>query len=273
MQEQDTKLPDFANPPVDETALSIQFAPIPGFGVPHFGLYWSRIRNEFGRTAVHSPITNLTEQFDDPSRQIPRHGIQFVTSPDARCWFLDDTGTRLLQLQRDRFIHNWRRVAGDEEYPRFPAVSETLRKEWNRLCEFLKSESLGPPEVNQCEVLYINHIEHKKGWSSYGELNKVIAPWSGRPSGSFLPDPERASMEVHYLLPNQLGRLHISAQPVIRVRDGQEVLQISLTARGAPKSSTVDDIFAWLELGRKWVVKGFSDFTAEPMHKLWERRS
>lgn len=273
MVNRDLALPDYQNPPIDETVLSIQFAPIPDFSVPHFGLYWKQIRREFGRYEVKPPIATATEQFDTTVRPSSKQfGIQLVEAPDVRCWFLDDSGTRLIQIQSDRLVHNWRRVTGSEVYPRYPAVRDTLRKEWERFCSFLQTEGFVAPDVNQCEVTYVNHIEYGTGWSGYSELSDVIAGWSGRGSGKFLPAAERATMKVHYLLPNKKGRLHISVDPVVRVRDGQEVLQLSLTARGAPESSQLESILGWLDLGREWVVKGFTDFTTQKMHKIWGRK-
>ena len=273
MAERTPDLPDFANPPVDETVLSLQFGPIVQLGAPHFGLYWAKIRSEFPKVQVQPPLPSVTEQFELGSPAPPKFGVRFMAEPDLRCWFLDVTGNRLLQVQRDRFIHNWRRLTGSETYPRYPSIRATMEAEWIRFCDFLASEQLGAPDVNQCEVTYVNHIEYDNGWKGYGELNRVIAPWSGTHSGAFLPDPERANMEVHYLLPNNLGRLHVAVEPVIRARDAREVLQLALTARGAPKSSSLEDIFRWLDLGREWIVKGFADFTEKDMHKIWERQA
>jgi uncharacterized protein (TIGR04255 family) len=264
----DEPLPDFTAPPVNETAISIQFAPIVNFGVPHYGLYWKLLRDEFPNYQVHPPIVNVTEQFDVPARA-PRLGLQLVMQPEMRCWYLDVSGNRLLQLQNDRFVQNWRQVSGTETYPRFPKIREMCLTEWNRFCDFLKQEHLSQPQVTQCEVTYVNHIEYGKGWDGYGDLSSVISPWSGNASGNFLPNPEQVNMEAHYRLPSDLGRLHISVEPVVRVRDSKEVLQMTLTARGAPKSSSQEDVFEWIDLGRKWVVKGFSDFTAARIHAFW----
>ncbi len=265
-------LPEFADPPVNETVLSIQFAPIQDFGIPHFGPYWDKIRSEFSKFQVQPALPPATERFEGFPQGLGI-GIQFFSQPDVRCWFLDETGGRLIQVQRDRFIHNWRQITGKEKYPRYPVVKKTLETEWKRFCAFLKSGNLELPQVNQCEITYVNHIEPGKGWKDYGELNKVIAPWSGSHSGNFLPSPERVNMEAHFRFPNDLGRLHISAAPVLRGRDNQEVLQITMVARGAPKSSKDEDIFAWMDLGREWIVRGFADFTAKPMHSIWGRTS
>jgi uncharacterized protein (TIGR04255 family) len=275
--ERDPTLPDFTNPPVIETVLSLQFAPLEQFGIPHFGLYWQKIRSEYPRYELHPPLIGVTEKFD-PSLLHQKIGLRidlgFALGPAVRCWFIDESGNRLLQVQKDRFIYNWRKVKGDEIYPRYESIKDKFKEEWLRFCAFLREENLGAPEVNQCEVTYVNHIDYNSGWEGYGELSKVIACWKGSYSGTFLPPPEKVNLNVSHLLPGKEGRLHISLEPVLRSRDAVEVLQLNLTARGAPSSSSVEDIFRWLDLGRSWVVRGFTDFTTENMHKkLWGRES
>lgn len=270
MREDPPDLPDFADPPINESALSIQFQPLASFGIPHFGLYWQKIRPEFGRFQLVPPIPQTTEQFAGP--QPIRLNLQLLAQPEVRCWFLDATGERLVQVQRDRFIHNWRQIDGTEKYPRYPTIRKSLHRHWITFMEFLQAEGLEPPNVNQCEVTYVNHIEYGRGWTGFGVLNQVVAPWSGKHVDGFLPAPERVGLEVHYCLPNDLGRLHVSAAPVVRGRDSREVFQVTLTARGAPVSTAIDDVFDWLDLGRQWVVKGFADFTSDAMQKIWGRK-
>ncbi len=269
----DSGLPDFAHPPVDEVAISLQFPPIPGFSVPHFGLFWRLIRSDYPKFNVQQPITNVMEHFG-PGAPIGRQlGLAFLELPEIRCWYLDETGNRLVQVQCDRFVHNWRKITGTETYPRYPDLRSRLEKEWNRFCEFIRDEKLEAPKINQCEVLYVNHIEYEKGWSGYGELDRVIAALATpKAKNRFLPAPERISMSVVYPLEENAGRLYVSFNPVVRARDGKEVLQMTLTARGAPKSGSVDDAFAWLDIGRKWVVRGFADFTTDTMHSVWGKQ-
>ena len=58
-------LVDFESPPVVETVLGVEFAPIRGWAVPHFGLYWNEVRSEFPRFDVHAPLPSQIERFDD----------------------------------------------------------------------------------------------------------------------------------------------------------------------------------------------------------------
>jgi uncharacterized protein (TIGR04255 family) len=264
---------DFKHPPVWETVLSVQFSPL-RFSNLHSGLYWLKIRDEFPRSELRPPLAHIKEEFGFSEVKAATKisfDLNAHAEPQVRYWFLDKKGNKLLQVQNDRFVHNWQKVTGTEVYPRYETVRKTFQKEWEGYCEFLKEEKLGAPEVDQCEVTYINHIEYDKGWKPYAELNKVIAPWSGTYSGNFLEAPEKVSINVSYLLPEHQGRLHLSLGPVIRASDAKEVLQLILTARGAPATSENEDIYKWLDLGRKWIVKGFTDFTSAEIQKTWER--
>ena len=261
---------NFKNAPVIETVLSIQFKPIHGFTIPHFGLYWKTIREEFKHCEVKNPIVHMIEDFQrGPTQRSSAIDLDLSTERAVRYWFMDPTRNSFIQIQQDRFIFNWQRVEKEDEYPRYRKTREKFLKEWNRFCEFLTNENLPLPEVDQCEVTYVNHIEYAAGWNSYGQLNKIVSYWSGKASGNFLPPPEKVNVNIRYSMPNDQGRLYISLQPVIRARDGVEVLQLNLTTRGAPTSTKTDDVFKWLDLGRQWIIEGFTDFTTEEMHREW----
>jgi uncharacterized protein (TIGR04255 family) len=142
---------------------------------------------------------------------------------------------------------------------------------WELFVEFVKQNRLGEVNVLQCEVTYINHLEIGEGLNSASELQGVFPCWSGKTSGTFLPAPENVGFDVTYQMPDQEGRLRVSVKPAIRHQDGLEILQLTLTARGKPKGSDLGSVLGWLDKGREWVVRGFTDFTSEKMHRLWQR--
>jgi uncharacterized protein (TIGR04255 family) len=263
-------LPDYKTPPVVETVLGVQFEEISKFSIPFFGLYWNRVRSEYPRFQVLPPLGTIAEPYNPAAGQISV-SFSVVSEPVVRCWFLDDKGNWLIQLQNDRFILNWRKVTGEEEYPRYEKVRARFELEWTRFCKFLLDERLGSPKVTKCEVTYVNHLEYNLGWKSYGELNQAIALWSGSHSGGFLPSPHRVSINSTYLMSENNGKLHIAMQPVLRKRDGEEILQLNFTAQCDPPSPANEEILQCFNLSRKWIVEGFTDFTAPHMHKIWER--
>ncbi len=225
--------------------------------------------SRFPSLELQGPLPAVTEEFGRP--QALAFGIQFIQGDESRYWYIDETETRLLQVQKDRFIHNWRRVK-DEPYPHYDDIRPRFEKEWLEFCSFLKDEGYDKPAVNQCEVTYVNHIEPGTDGTEVGDLGKVISCWSGSYSGQFLRQPETVTFNVRYLIPENRGRLHIIGQPVIRKRDAKQVFQLNLTARGKPNSSELQDILEWLDLGHRWIVNGFTDFTTPEMHRAWKRK-
>lgn len=262
-------LPDYEHPPVVETYLSVQFTPLAQFSIPHFGLFWAKIREDYPTVQVQPPLGPVIEQFGAGLFAQPKLGVEVMTVPEVRCWFVEKSGAVLTQVQNDRFIHNWRKQKPEDVYVHYDKIKPSFTTEWVKFFEFLEEAGIGKPEVNQCEMSYVNHIELGAGWTSFGELEKVIAPWSGEYTGTFLPKPESVNIGVRYLLPDQKGRLHIEVQPAIRQKDAKEILQLNITARGKPESSDLSHILEWLDLGHDWIVRGFTDFTTDIMHREW----
>jgi len=266
-------LPDFESPPVIETVLGVEFSPLARFSIPHFGMFWQTIRADYPNFSVQPPLDPQIEGAGDGK---PPKGpgvlIRILGHPPVRCWFINAKNTELVQLQSDRFLFNWRKIVGTEAYPHYDDHTRPVFcREWERFCSFLRDNELGQPQVRQCEITYVNHLEKGQGWQSLADMASIFPCWSGRMTGSFLPVPEAVEIGSGYQLPGGSGRLRITIQPAIRHTDQKEVLQLTLAVRGKPASGNTQDILKWLDLGREWIVRGFTDFTSEAMHKLWRR--
>jgi len=265
-----TPLPEFESPPVDEVALGVDFLPLPNWKVPYSGLFWETIRDRYPSCDVQPTIFNPPEQFGVIPPEI---AVRFYHDPNAvRCWFLDDTGNHLVQLQPDKFLRNWRRLTGNEPYPRYSTLRPAFEADWNLFGDFLRAQHLESPQAVQCEVTYINNIERGAGWESFADLSSVTPLWAGTTSGGFLDAPESIGLNLAFPMEEQMGRLRVSIDHAFRVRDGKEILRLQLVARGKPISSSTADILAWLNVGHEWVVRAFADITTSKMHALWGRK-
>lgn len=270
-----TPLPKFDDPPVVESVLSVEFAPLERWGVPHYGLFWEAIRQDFPRWDVKPPLSSVIERFDKPSPDEQPPSVTLRPGPpDFRCWYIDEDDRTLIQIQNGRFIHNWRKTGPEDKYPHYDkSIRLAFEQNWKKFCDFTQQNDLGQPYVIQCEITYINHLEIRKGWESPADLPKVLLPWSGATNGHFLPAPDSVAFDVNFRLPDDKGRLRVSAKPAIRNSDGTEIVQLNLTARGKPDKDDPTSALEWLDLGRQWVVRGFADLTSSEMHKLWKRRT
>ncbi|MCE9577063.1 MAG: TIGR04255 family protein [Deltaproteobacteria bacterium] len=262
-------LPKFANPPIVETVLGFEFSPI-RWSVPHFGLFWSEIRSQYPHHEVQPPLNSLIERFGN-DRISPNLQIQFLQHPLVRCWFVDPSNRRLIQIQQDRFIQNWRKQGPEDQYPHYEQIWPGFEKEWARFCAFSEREELGQPQVTQCEVTYVNQIERGAAWSSLNDLGDVVTFWKSTPASSYLPAPEAVLAKIAFVIPRLAARLHVELQHALRTPDLTEVLQLSITVRGQPKSGSSADLNEWMGLAREVVVRSFVDLTTPRMHEIWKR--
>ena len=104
----------------------------------------------------------------------------------------------------------------------------------------------------------------------------MLRQWTDLPSDGFLPQAEDVALRFRYVIPDDsgrpIGRLHVVFQPAWRTADNLPIFTMNLTARGKPLRGGVEGAFAFFDLGRRWIVKGFADLTTQAMQdKIWGR--
>src|SRR5690606_15754704 len=123
--------PSFRQPPVVETALSIQFDELRGFQTTHFGEYYLTVKDQFPVVVEKQRIERVVESFPAVPR-MPALRIGPAMAQAGRIWFRDAAdGCVMLQLQPDRFAFNWCRN-DMEEYPRYATNQPKLFEEFDR---------------------------------------------------------------------------------------------------------------------------------------------
>ena len=264
-------LPDFSDPPVVETVLSVHFDRLSALRTAHFGLYWGEVRDRFPMTEEHGELASLLEQ--SPDQPQPIVGIQFQAleaPPTPRFWFTDEHGTELIQVQRDRFIKNWRKTCEGAQYPRYEKVRAGFDQDFSNFAQFVSRNQLGTIRVKQCEVTYINHIVARAGWETHADIDKVFTMWRA-PESTYPGQAQDLTLRARFPISDKsggfVGRLHVTLQPVTRLSDGAPMFLLDLTARGQVGEGT--DFF---DLGREWIVRSFAELTTPAMHKIWGRR-
>jgi uncharacterized protein (TIGR04255 family) len=271
-------LPDYARPPVNEVVLSVQSSKL-SLTTPLLGLFWGQVRDTYPEFQIQPPLGPVIERFgDQPETVGPVAGLRLLETPETpRCWFIDRSGSRLVQLQQDRLIYNWRRVEDSDEYPRYAPVKQSFSVEYGRLRDFVASEpKAGELLPEWCEVTYVNHLPLEGTRWPPGVLERVFtlfAPW---PAEKRLPAPELGQFALSFLMTDEAGRpagrLHVSLKNAARRRDSVRVLVLELTARGQPEGEGLDGALRFMDRAHEWIVHGFTELTTRAMHQLWERR-
>lgn len=264
-------LPDYESPPVIEVVCGILFKSIDTLLAPHLGLLWERYRSEYPICREVAPLTSVIERFDET----PQVNLQLADVPPLpRIWFVHKNDNGIIQVQRDRFLHNWKKVRPEDEYPRYPEVITLFKDRLSRFESFLNENDLGAIEPQQYEMTYINHIPQGDGWTTLNEIGKVFPDFSLRViERRFLPEPEGINWRTSFVLPDEAGRLHITIRHA-KLRDsGLPVILLDLTVRGIGIDKSPKGMADWFDLAREWIVRGFADLTGKEVQKnIWRRK-
>jgi len=262
-------LPDFKAPPVREVAIAVQFERIPALSQAHVGLFWSTIRHDYPVTQDQEPLPSQVEDLSG-TPMAPLFKIEFGPRPPLRrAWFLNPDGSRLVQIQQDRLVHNWRYQG--EPYPRFEPLAAEFQGIQASFFGLLETLRLPVPRVEQVEVTYIN-------WIPAAWMDEVVT----FVSMPFLPDglgtPDSGALSTRFLVVDEgarVGRLYLEASSAVSQESGglEAGYLLNLTFRaphqggGDPEETT-----RLLLRGREAIVQAFTAFTPDDLHETWERQ-
>lgn len=268
-------LPAFEAPPVVEVSVSLQFTEIEGLNTAHLGLVWQKFRREFPRVETQPPLPRILE----PDRIEPPVPVTLELKkapPLPRMWFISGDGTRLVQIQGDRFAFNWRRLDPSERYPRYDQIRSAFLRNLGAFAQFLKEEGFEDLDPDQVDLTYVNHISATDKEGGFSPLENHLLLWAGAPPGARLPRPDSVSLRTQLTYRDGdkfLGRLHIDLDSVFQTPDGSPAYQLQLTARGAPLDrQELQGVPAFLDRAHVWIVQTFASLTTKEMHNEWQRR-
>lgn len=256
--------PHFAKPPIVEVACGIQFEGLEQWRTPHYGQFWTKIQPDYSDTEDHPPLARVRL---DPA---PAFEPQWSPLPPLRrVFFIRPPGNFLIQLQQNRLLHNWRKVADADEYPRFDMAFERFMWSWGQFNEFLSSVNLPCPKPEIWELTYINHIVDKDARFPR-DVWEYLGFYERSPEATTAMVASGMTIQFIWPLADQLGTLSLDVKHGSRVNDQQEVLVIELTARGAAKEDAAS-MNSWFSVAHDAIVNTFERLTTERAHKMWEK--
>jgi uncharacterized protein (TIGR04255 family) len=265
------KLPEYDKPPVIEVVCGVQFEELTSLQAVHLGSLWQKLKPEYDHAKEVPPLAPAIETFGE--QQGTMTIMLAEVPPLPRTWLLTPKENGIVQVQRDRFLHNWKKVAPEDEYARYKTVIEMFRKRLATFEEFLTENDLGSVRPLQYEMTYVNHVPLGDGWNSLNEIGSVFPDFVRKQdSDRFLPSPDQVNWRTSFPLPDQQGRLHALIRHTTRTTDQKPLLYFELTARGMASEDTREAMWNWFDLAHVWIVRGFTDFTsAEVRKKVWRQ--
>jgi uncharacterized protein (TIGR04255 family) len=264
----------FERPPIIETALGVQFAPIARFSAGHYGWFWKQYLDASWTKSQDGPrLINQFEKFGEQAAwRVPSPPVVFQgpAQPD-RIMFVNDGDDRVIQIQDDRFYYNWRKRQGD--YPSFAETYPEFRRYLQTFEDFLQESGLEATLQNQWELTYFNSIPRGELWSSPSDWPAMLPGLFGR------IDAQTDTLVLESFsgmwkceIPPRRGRLYISAQHTKSEND-QEVLQVHLTARGPIIAGDDEwDLASGMGIGHAALVRTFRSIASSAALSHWRAR-
>jgi uncharacterized protein (TIGR04255 family) len=248
----------FEKPPLREVVFDVGFEEPAAMTAVHFGLVWESFRQEFPTTEDHPQLID------------PNFDGGLLTSP--RVWFIHHDDTRVIQVQKNRFIYNWRRRGG--EYPSFDVVYPEFKRHFSTFKRALEELGVPPVRARKLELKYINLIRPGDVWETYSDISRILPDLSWRSSRDrFLSGPDDLNVSFRFNMPDSNGELVASLSSGIERHTKERVLQLELRVSGATSSEGNIEIEEWFSIAHLAIVNTFVDLTSESIqHNVWGRR-
>jgi len=260
--------------------LAAQFQQIEQLDLRHVGALAERFAQKYPNFQTQAPLEPVIERFDGPksARGISIDMVEPSLFP--RLWLVGAKGEELVQIQRDRLMHNWRHTPIGSEYPRYPRLRCEFAEDWSVLEVFLEEHKLGRLLPTQCEVSYFNQIE-AVGTSSSGGIHAdpstffsfLAPPLCGHGQSQFEAVTFSSSGVARQETDTGVitGRLFVEVTSGLNIATRKQVYQFMLTLRGAPTAQHLDSVLAFFDFARERIVRAFTELTTPEMHRKWER--
>lgn len=260
-------LPTFERPPLIETVLGVQFAPIKGLSTAHLGLFWGCLGDGWRQAGEAEPVGQVLTEEQTPGARLGEAMI--VQGRARRLRFSDASRSRLLQIENGWFVYNWRRTAEAEPYPRFAVLLPEFLSLLAKWREFLAEQQLGDLVANLWEVSYVNAIEKGTMWQTPNDWANLLPTLLAAPRLGAFGMPTTGALRWQFDLPGSAGYLEVTLDHVLERSGGREALRVMQTARGRISGSSA--IEAGLRAGRDAIVRTFEAMSSEAAQRHWGR--
>lgn len=250
----------FKNPPIDEVVCDILFDSIKGLRTGHFGILWEKFRPDFPKIEDHILLAPAPEDLETPNKP-----------PLPRVWFVHKSNNEVVQVQRNRFIHNWRKRQPNDEYPGYEKVIENFERYLSRFQQLLAEENLGNLVAKKYELTYTNFIPKGQGWEDLNDLEKVFPNLLSLTKQNILSTGVRGINWQTFLdLPNNSGQLRMLIRNAWQVSDNHPVLYIEFKAFSNQPYKPMRE---WFDTAHDAIIILFSNLVSnEIQKKFWGRK-
>ena len=271
-------LPSFRRPPVVEVVIGAQMIGAAPHSLQALGGFAASLADEgLSEQEARPAVEVRPERFDAAEMPVVASlDVLLGSGPPPVCHVMCSAdGDEMVQVQTDWIAVNWRKASAHAEYPRWPSRWDTFERR-ARLAQTCFGG--GDFRFGLVEVTYLNHIELDNAAALHSRPARVLSFLAAGDefTDGFLGPAERCHAGLDFRIGQSdsdrpAGRLSVSAHPAWHEKGMRPLLVLTLTARGNPRSPSLEGVREFAHLAREWIVRAFADLTTPEMHAEWER--
>lgn len=210
------------NAPLVEVSIGVQYSSDLLTEVEIYRFHEKYLQESFPVVQNQIRLLDIVEE-EEPSKVQPTIHISEFQSLPGRKFFISEDGTRLVQIQSNRFAFNWRAVnQGVNDYPSF----ENVLNEFIALLEKMNKFKNSVLPIDYLELTYIDHIEVEKFGTKTFDVDMAI--------NNFLFNQSLRTFACEYSVWKKeiAGNLAVKFQSAYKNIDGKKLITMDSSCRG-----------------------------------------
>ncbi len=239
----------FMKSPVNELVLGVQYEG-PVFSINEQIEIYDIFRNDYPEIAEAPPLPSIVEDPNAPQSQ------RILNDWVSRKHFISRQRDRLIQVQPDRLLFNWRKEAADNTYPRFDVVFDAFSSILRTVNEHFNKE----PAHNQYEMTYVDHIAMKSFNMELFDITDIFS--------LLQPGIPYKSISIDYSIPHEEvgGVVNASMKTGIRKDTKDKIVVLESTCRGFSPALTLNQ---WFSTAHTLLLEHFLAIITDKAKTAW----
>lgn len=240
------------NAPIAEVVIGAQFGQSPITYRMIFDFY-QELKSSYPNIKEDKVLPAVIENPEgDPERKV-------LQGFHSRKFLVNSKNTKLIQIQPDRLLFNWRKTSDEQDYPHFHNVLKEFLEVYNGLKKYCELDE----NLNQQEVTYVDHIlmedfERSNDYNPSNILNIYNIDEKTKINSLF----------QFFTIPvkNLNGNMHLQLKSATRNQDNRNIISMESICRGAPSGRSLKQ---WYYEAHDNLIELFKNITTKNAKEKW----
>jgi uncharacterized protein (TIGR04255 family) len=249
----------FRKPPIQELICGVQYKNI-NLSLPIINEFYTGIKEEFPKIEEKQALGFIAYSMKDADEKI----LQLKNDAIVRYWFLKKDDTQLIQLQKNRYHYNWRRLGNENEtYPHFKNVFDEFKTNFEKFKNHVNNYKQNI-EINYLEITFLDHIKV----SDFGDKLKVDEIFTFLKNDNILAKAD--GFQITYRVPIEIcdGNYQLTAYTAIKEGSKDLIIILNTTLNGKLNDKS-NNYETWFKNAHDIIKNEFYNQITGKAKKIW----